>query len=213
MWALIKSDISYAKYVIFGFYLFALPFFIWNVFNARAFRPSVQVMIFCVTVSCSILGSFESKNKSLRIKRLLPMSFVSASIYRQSFAFVITLVYSASIALTEMIRATELDKDHSIFLVQVSAGLVIFLSAATILSDLRFTPAGRFYQKVHPIVFPIMILGVGIIYLLSFNDLAISSNFREHFYTSETAIRIVILAVILYASSTAVYFSRNSFLE
>ncbi len=213
MWKLLKYELDYAKFIIFGFYLFALPFFIWNAFNARAFRPSVQVMIFCVTVSCSILGSFESKNKSIRIKRLLPISFVCASVYRQCFTLLLTLFYSASIALTETIRAGHIGEDQTLFLVQVSTGLVIFLATATLLSDLRFTRVGRFYHKVHPIVFPILILGVGIIYLLSFNELAISRNFQEQFYTAETANRMVILAVILIVSSTIVYFTRNSFVE
>ncbi len=213
MWMLFKSEIDYAKYVLLGFYLFALPFFIWNAFSGRAFRPSLQVMIFCVSVCCSILGSHESKNKSIRIKRVLPLSFISASFFRLTFIVMLTLVYSGSIYIAERVRAGALAHDHKILLLQISAGLLIFLSAATILADLRYTVIGRLFQKAHPILLPMMILAVIIIYALTFNDWQISQHFQNQFYTMETAMRMVVLAIFALGLSVITYFSRTSFVE
>lgn len=213
MWMLIKSEIDYTKYVLLGFYLFALPFFIWNSFSARAFRPCLQVMIFCVSVCCSILGSIESTNKSIRIKRLLPLSFISASFFRLSFIWILTLVYSGSIYVGDMIRAGKLSEEHTILLMQISAVLLIFLSAATILSDVRFTGLGRLFRKVHPVLLPIMILAVLVVYALTFHDWQISQHFQNQFYTMETAMRMVVFAIITLGLSFITYFLRTSFVE
>lgn len=213
MWRLFLSEIKYAKNVIVGFYLFALPFFIWDAFQARAFRPSLQVMIFCVAVCCSILGSYEAKNKSIRIKRLLPVSFVRSSFLRSILILLFVLIYSGSIYLAEIIRANRLGDDHAVLLIQVSTGLLIFLYGASLLSDLRYTTAGRFFQKAHPILLPILILSVAMIYILTFNQWEISKNFQAKFYTIEAAHRMVIVALIVFTASIITFFSRKTYVE
>ena len=213
MWPLFKAEVLYSRSVLLGFFLFALPFFVWNMFSARAFHPNLQVMVFCVALVSSIMGQNDKKNKTTRIRMLLPVPRFKIALLRHSTWLLLILLFAALIFIAELIRTEYLSDAHMTDLLNVTAGLTIFISLSSMLGDLRFTRMGFVFNKLYSILLPLLVLTGLMIYIVSTSLIPISNQFHALTYEPLFVQLLIGAALVSFLMSIICFVQRRSFLD
>ncbi|MBN1479350.1 hypothetical protein EH223_16145 [candidate division KSB1 bacterium] len=212
MRTLLKTEITYFKAVLSGFTIFALPFFMWNFFSAHAFKPNLQVLVFCLSMYGATMGQHEKKNKTTRLRAILPIPMFTTALFRQMFWLLILFIY-ASIILAGTLWRGHVANSELRSLLEVTAALVIFITLSSILFDLRFVRSDLLFVKLHVILVPLLVLLALIAYVLSTSPMRISIQFQQAMATPTAAILLAGIAVFTWTASVAIFLVRRSYLE
>jgi hypothetical protein len=214
MWKLFKNELSYYKYLVIILYFIFAPFLIMNAIRGDFKIHLVRVMIITIPTIGIVLASEEkqSKKNTLYVRLPLPIRHIAFFRYTIWSSFWISLVLLFGVS-SLIGNQGKMDITFLWLLLTMFSSMIILVSSALIIQDLRFCFQEAIVNKTLTICFALIPIIVAAIYLIVTISEPIRTYLARMLFTPFWSIFLTLISVGLVGFGVSVFERRRSFLE